>query len=873
MIAIDDSIPEIPRGGHVGWGIFRSDPLARRITLGIVAFSTLIAIATTSIQLYIDYSRDLAGIEDRFREIERAQIPTLVSSLWALDTPQLKIQLDGLLQLPDIESASISSEGKPLLSAGLVKSYHRMARTYELRYRSTDLDMSIGELEIVASIDNARGRIASKLYVVLLTNAVKTFLVSLFALFLFYSLVTRHISRAAVYLGQKKLLTPAVGDLVLSRRKRSTSFDLLDQLVAAINGLRRNLLGSQQGLGSLFEMSPIGIARVSRDGLILAANPALSRMLGYTDEELKVTMLPDLISREHAGDDKPRIDLLLAAESSDPVETDLVRKDGIHVVARLHSAALASQDGEAQIWLTVDDVSEQRKIESALLASERRLNSFFVGAPTGMSIVDHEARWSHVNPTLAQWIGLPVEEIVGRRPSEIYEPEFAAKTQAAFERVLATGESEINSEIAMGKSPTSNSVRHLLSTRFPLSIREGRTTEIGIVTVDRTALKEAEEKLRQSQKMDAIGQLTGGIAHDFNNILTVITGTVEMLAEGVADRPELSAIAHMIDDAAARGAGLTRQLLAFARKQPLQPREIDVNAMITEAANLLRPTLGEQIEVETVLGEGTLLAMADSSELSSALLNLAINARDGMPNGGKLTLESSEAILDEAYVEANPDAELGPYVMIAVSDTGSGIPVEYRDRIFEPFFTTKETGKGTGLGLSMVYGFVRQSRGHIKVYSEVGLGTTMRMYLPRVAGPSNEQPAVPDVGSSSQGKETILVVEDDEMVRAYVLAQLRSLGYATLSAGNAVTALALVDQDMHFDLLFTDVIMPGGMNGRMLADEVIKRRPAMKILFTSGYAENAIIHHGRLDAGVNLLTKPYRKADMARKLREVLAAT
>jgi CheY-like chemotaxis protein/two-component sensor histidine kinase len=370
--------------------------------------------------------------------------------------------------------------------------------------------------------------------------------------------------------------------------------------------------------------------------------------------------------------------------------------------------------------------------------------------------------------------------------------------------------------------------------------------------------------------MDAIGHLTGGVAHDFNNILTVITGTVEILAEGVAGEPPLAAIAKMIDEAATRGANLTQQLLAFARKQPLQPREIDVNLLISETAKLLRPTLGEHVKIEQVLEPDAWHAMADPSQLSTALLNLSINARDAMPDGGKLTFECSNVMLDESYARINPDIEPGSYVMIAVSDTGSGIPAAIRDRVFEPFFTTKQPGRGTGLGLSMVYGFVRQSLGHIKIYSEEGHGTTIRIYLPRAG--AQQQPASPpsDDTTLPRGQETILVVEDDDLVRDYVLTQLRSLGYATLAAQNAVVALALIDRGDQFDLLFTDVIMPGAMNGRQLVDEALKRRPSLKTLFTSGYTENAIVHHGRLDSGVLLLAKPYRKPELARMIRMAL---
>jgi nitrogen-specific signal transduction histidine kinase/ActR/RegA family two-component response regulator len=382
----------------------------------------------------------------------------------------------------------------------------------------------------------------------------------------------------------------------------------------------------------------------------------------------------------------------------------------------------------------------------------------------------------------------------------------------------------------------------------------------------------AEEQLRQGQKMEALGQLTGGIAHDFNNVLTVITGTIEILAEEVSANPGAAAIARLIGEAADRGAELTAHLLAFARRQPLRPRKIDVNRLIDESAKLMRPTLGEHIEIEAMLMDPVWTALVDPGQLSSALLNLAINARDAMPNGGKLTLETNNVTLDGNYAAANADVQAGNYVLIAVSDTGTGIPEAIRSRVFDPFFSTKEVGKGTGLGLSMVYGFVKQSGGHIKLYSEEGFGTTFKLYLPQADVPPEQIAAEPSTSGIEGGNETILVVEDDPLVRAYVNTQLQSLGYKTLSAANGVEALAIVDSGAAFDLLFTDVIMPGRLNGRQLATEMMQRRPSLKVLFTSGYTENAIIHHGRLDSGVLLLAKPYRKLDLARMLRVALTS-
>src|SRR5437868_10595964 len=327
----------------------------------------------------------------------------------------------------------------------------------------------------------------------------------------------------------------------------------------------------------------------------------------------------------------------------------------------------------------------------------------------------------------------------------------------------------------------------------------------------------------------------------------------------------------MIDDAASRGAELTQHLLAFARKQPLQPREVDINTLIVDTAKLLRPTLGEQIEIESVFDEDTCVANVDPNQLTTAVLNLALNARDAMPRGGKLILETGFAVLDDAYASRN-DVRPGRYAMIAVSDTGVGIPADMLDKVFDPFFTSKGPGKGTGLGLSMVYGFVKQSAGHIKIYSEEGHGTTIKMYLPPATGASLAADAAA-APSLEGGHETILVVEDDKLVRDYVLTQLHSLGYATLDAANAAEALALAEAGNEFDLLFTDVIMPGAMNGRQLANELQKSKPGLKVLFTSGYTENAIIHHGRLDSGVLLLAKPYRKSDLAGMIRQALSSS
>ncbi|TAK56581.1 MAG: PAS domain S-box protein [Gammaproteobacteria bacterium] len=383
-------------------------------------------------------------------------------------------------------------------------------------------------------------------------------------------------------------------------------------------------------------------------------------------------------------------------------------------------------------------------------------------------------------------------------------------------------------------------------------------------------LRESEERLRQSQRLETAGQLTGGVAHDFNNLLTVIIGNAGLLQESFGAHDERRHLVEMIGAAAERGAELTQRLLAFARRQALAPRAVDAGGLLSGMADLLRRTLGEHIEIEVRPGAATWPVLVDPGQLENALLNLAINARDAMPGGGRLTIEAANAELDEDYVSRHADARPGAHVMLAVSDTGVGIAPENLARVFEPFYTTKPRGKGTGLGLAMVYGFIRQSGGHVNIYSEPGSGTTVRIYLPRADEVAANEPTRP-VPEVVGGTETVLLVEDDAPVREFARSQLLALGYRVLEAPDGPRALEVLRVHDDIDLLFTDVVMPGGMNGAQLASAARELRPGLRVLYTSGYTENAILHHDRLDAGVQLLSKPYRSADLARKLREALA--
>ena len=521
-----------------------------------------------------------------------------------------------------------------------------------------------------------------------------------------------------------------------------------------------------------------------------------------------------------------------------------------------------SREAIGGLFIFSEDITAQKQAEQERHETEARygrvmdasLESIWI--TTGGRIVfanQHAARLFDVGTS---------EDLIGLVCMDFVHPDDRAKLIDRVALVLEHGEATPLEE-ARFLGPSGRIVQ-LEIQAVPFEY-DGKPSVLSVAR-DVSERKRLEAELMQSQKMETIGQLTGGVAHDFNNLLTVITGTIDLVVEAVEDDPAIAGLAKMIKEAAWRGADLTQRLLAFSRRQPLQPAVIDVNRLITDTTKLLKATLGEQIEIKTMLQDDLERALVDPGQLTASIINLALNSRDAMPEQGKLVIETYDVVLDEDYANANSEVTPGPYVMIAISDTGTGIPPAILPKVFDPFFTTKEVGRGTGLGLSMVYGFVKQSDGHVKIYSEEGHGTTVKLYLPK----AQEEETSPRRGhdpANQGGTESILVVEDDALVREYVVAQLKSLGYRVTSAANAVEALSALEKDATIDILFTDVIMPGPMNGRQLADEAVRRMPSLKVVYTSGYTENAIVHQGRLDAGVVLLSKPYRKSDMARTIR------
>jgi PAS domain S-box-containing protein len=557
--------------------------------------------------------------------------------------------------------------------------------------------------------------------------------------------------------------------------------------------------------------------------------------------------------------------------------------------ARLYTAskrevaarAIAEEDLQ-RLNQSLEQRIEERAAELAastakLEDTEKRFRLLVEGVTDyAIFMLDPDGHIINWNPGAERTKGYKREEILGRHFSTFYTDEDKRAGIPAKALSVAAQTGKFEAEGWRVRKDESRFWAHVVIN----AIRDAKGKIVGFakITRDLTERRAAEERAKQAQKMEAIGQLTGGVAHDFNNLLTIIIGNLETLQRSLdaapvdADRLRRSTTNAMTG--ARRAETLTQRLLAFSRQQPLEPKSLDISRLVTGMTDMLRRTLGEHITVETILGGGVWQAHADPNQLELAIINLAVNARDAMPNGGRLTVETANVYLDERYAIGQIEVVPGQYVMLAITDNGSGMTPEVKAKAFDPFFTTKDVGHGTGLGLSQVYGFVKQSRGHVKIYSEVGEGTTIKLYLPRAHSTASMKDELAETHSLPRGSgaEIVLVVEDDADVRTYTCDTLRELGYVVLEAENGRRGLALLEANPQAAVLFTDIGLPGGMNGRQLADEARRRRPDLKVLFTTGYARNAIVHDGRLDPGVELITKPFSQVALASKLRDILDA-
>jgi PAS domain S-box-containing protein len=623
--------------------------------------------------------------------------------------------------------------------------------------------------------------------------------------------------------------------------------------------------------------SDYSIFVVSVDGRILTWNPGGIAIHGYQPDEIIGQPLDLLYTDEERQEGEPAAGLDIARRTGrHNTEGWRVRKDGKMFWASVVTTALHAQDGQlAGFVKIVRDITDKKAAHDAVLESERRFRMLVHGVTDyAIFMLSPEGVVTNWNSGARRIKGYTANEIIGSHFSRFYMPEDAAAglPQRGLDAAAKDGRFE-----AEGWRVRKDGTRFWAHVVID-AIREDDGTLAGFAKITRDItermeanrlLEDARKALFQSQKMEAIGKLTGGVAHDFNNVLQVLRGNLELLEKRHSGDVWTRERLDKAVDAVERGAKLASQLLAFGRQQPLQPVVINLSPAIHGMDDLLRRALGEAIELETVVAGGLWNTLVDIHQLENVILNLAINARDAMPDGGKLTMELANAMLDDHYVASLPEVPAGQYVMLAVSDTGTGMPPEVVERAFEPFFTTKAEGQGTGLGLSTAYGFVRQTGGHARIYSEVGHGTTVKIYLPRSTETAVEPPRRPSVKLRG-GTETILVVEDDPKVQSTVVDTLSGLGYRVLKADSTEQALMVIRSGVDIDLLFTDVVMPGLPRSPEMAAQAVKLLPRLRVLFTSGYTQNAIVHGGRLDPGVELLSKPYSREQLAYKIRQML---
>jgi len=620
---------------------------------------------------------------------------------------------------------------------------------------------------------------------------------------------------------------------------------------------------------ALVEHSSDAVALLDETGAITYVSQAATRLLGYGVPELTGTNALGFLHPDDLALTE-RLCRQLLDQPGTPIRTELRarHKDGSYHLVEAVAVNRLDDPAVGAVVANWRDITERLRAEQALRNSEQSYRSLVDGVRDVIFALSPGGEVTSLNPAFEEMTGFPPAEWVGRPFEAFVHPDDVPLALDLFGRVLQ-GEPRPTIQFRILTRAGTYRVAEFSATA---QLRDGRLTGILGIGRDVTERLGLEQQLRQAQKMEAVGRLAGGIAHDFNNILTAITGHADLLLEDLGHHDPRRADVDEIRRSAERAAGLTRQLLAFSRQQVLQPKVVDLNALVLDMDKLLRRLIGEDVELATVLDPTLGRVTADPGQLEQVIVNLAVNARDAMPQGGKLTLETRNIDLDSSYTLEHSLVKPGPYVQLTVSDSGIGMDEETQAHAFEPFFTTKPRGQGTGLGLAMVYGTVKQSGGFIWVYSEPGRGATFKIYLPRVDAPVESAAPPAPVERPPRGSETVLLAEDKPAVRAIARQALERQGYTVLAAPSGADALALAAQHgATIHLLLTDVVMPG-MSGRDLADRLTAQRPGIRVLYISGYTDNAIVRHGMLEPGLAYLQKPFRPDALVRKVREVLDA-
>jgi PAS domain S-box-containing protein len=599
----------------------------------------------------------------------------------------------------------------------------------------------------------------------------------------------------------------------------------------------------------------------------LAVNVAASAHYGYSREQFLSMSVLDIRPEE----DWPDLHSAVRSQSQAPERTwRHIKADGTLIDVSIYSRTLV-YEGRAASLIAALDVTDRKRAEDERQSARDFLHTVIENVPVPITVRNaNDFTYVLMNAAAERFFGIPRAQVIGKTPSDIFSKDTVDTISEHDRNILESRRRQFYGEHTV--NTPGNGKRYAAATCHPILDSRERPQHLLTVIEDLTESKAINQQLQQAQKMEAVGNLTGGLAHDFNNLLAIIIGNLDLIQDEIAGNSLVEQKIDAVLQASLRGAELTQRLLAFSRRQPLQPRRIDVNGLVSKTTQLLARTLGENITIELDTAVDLWPVLVDAAQMETALINIAVNARDASPNGGKLIIACRNTHLDADYAARHAEVKAGDYVLIEISDMGTGMPPEVLQRIFEPFFTTKDSGKGTGLGLSMVYGFIKQSGGHISAYSEIGKGTTFRLYLPRVSESEVavlSESEVPGLVPTAGG-EVILAVDDNPDVRATVVDQLTGMGYRVLEANGAAAALDKLNSAIEIDLLFTDIVMPGGMSGRQLAIEARVKRPNLKVLFTSGFPGALLSSDPDLDVEGTLLSKPYRKFELATAVRKSL---
>ncbi len=974
--------------------------IARRLIIYVVLFSSFITLLTTAIQLYRDYNNDVNLIEDQLQQVQDVHLKTLTATLWASDTKELRTHLKGISSLRDMQFLEIRDQEKVWVSLGTRQTRNVMSHRYPMIYTHRGRDTKIGTLTVVASLEGVYQRLVDRVWVILVSNAIKIFLVAGFILFIFHTLITRHLIRIADFT-QALDIRHLDRSLDLGRKgNHEGKADELDLMVNAINQMQVNIKESfaaleqnEKHFQALAKVAPVGIFSTDTQGNCIYTNERWRELAGMSEAEA----IGEGWARALHPEDRERVfaEWQQSVENKIPFQCEcrFQRPDG--KITWLLTLAEAELDTGGQVvgYIgTITDITERRRAEQVLARSKAEFEAMFNAISDAVIFVDTERRIVMCNPAVHEMFDYSDQELIGRTTEILYADqkdfleqgrrryrvEHTSQQGAPYEvrykhkdgtvfwtETIGTQVKDANGktigflalfrdiserkraeerEMSLGQildgslneiyifnadtlrfiqvnrgamenlgysieelkkltpidlkpdfthtsfvkllTPLRNGDKEIVQfnaihqrkdgSLYPVEVRvqlstfESVPTFVAII-LDITERKQTEEALRRSQKMEAIGQLSGGIAHDFNNQLGVIIGYLDFLSDHFPEDEKPRQWVETATKATLRCMDLTRQLLTFSRRQAKEKNVVAINTTIKELETMIARSITPAVEVQTFLADDLWPTEIDPGEFQDAILNLVINARDAMPDGGTLLIETTNKRLDAGYVALNPGLEPGDYVQLMLSDTGTGMTEEVLEHVFEPFFSTKPEGKGTGLGMAMVYAFASRSGGHVKVYSELGVGTTIRLYLPRSTA-SEASTIIENTHAVKLpiGKESILVVDDETDLLELATQYLSGLGYRTHLAKTAAQALAILEGDEQIDLLFSDVVMPGGMNGYELAQQATMHRPGLKVLLTSGFTSKTMANNGLARFSAHLLNKPYRKDALAQRIRLVL---